>query len=368
MRYRARRAQVARVLGVWIERGKARTIPEAGDFTGNPAAIRPTASALSAGLQQCSARVCPPMLHSASETVVNAEDPFVLPLQLLTRQSLARAGGKAANLGELIRAGLPVPPGVCVTTTAYDLAAAQADLGALLEDLAAVHADDPSRQAVLAAALRARILTAPVPQPVALAVRAALATMRPDVPLAVRSSATAEDLPFASFAGQQDTFLNVVGAGAVLDALRACWASLWTDRAVAYRANNALDPRSVRLAVVLQELVNAQVAGVLFTANPLTGRRGQAVLNASPGLGEAVVSGAVDPVHFVVDTTTGAIVERRLGHHHAVPFASGRIRRQPRPARLLQRQRGPGRLPPVDAHGSAGIPADRHEPHRSLWE
>jgi hypothetical protein len=255
----------------------------------------------------------PTNFHPASETVVGAPDALVLPLQFLTRDSLPRAGGKAANLGELIRAGLPVPPGVCVTTAAYDLAAAQADLGPLLENLAAVPADQPSGQASLAGALRARILAAPVPQPVALSVRAALATMRPDTPLAVRSSATAEDLPFASFAGQQDTFLNVVGADAVLDALRACWASLWTDRAVAYRASHAVDPRSVRLAVVLQELVDAQVAGVLFTANPLTGRRRQVVLDASPGLGEAVVSGAVDPDHFVVNTTTGAVLERRLG-------------------------------------------------------
>jgi rifampicin phosphotransferase len=253
----------------------------------------------------------------------------VLPLQRLTRDSLSYCGGKAANLGELISAGLPVPPGVCVTTAAYELAAAQADLGPLLEDLAALPAGEPSGQATLAGALRARILAAPVPQPVALAVRAALATMRPDMPLAVRSSATAEDLPFASFAGQQDTFLNVVGADAVLDALRACWASLWTDRAVAYRANNAVDPRSVRLAVVLQELVDAQVAGVLFTADPLTGRRRQAVLDASPGLGEAVVSGAVNPDHFVVNTTTGAIVERRLGDKRltVVPAPGGGTRK-----------------------------------------
>jgi phosphohistidine swiveling domain-containing protein len=271
----------------------------------------------------------PTIRHRASESVViDAPDTLVLPLQLLTSDSLPRAGGKAANLGELIRAGLPVPPGLCVTTAAYDLAAAQANLGSLLEELAAVPADEPIGQATLAGALRTRILAAPVPQPVALAVRGALATLRPNTPLAVRSSATAEDLPFASFAGQQDTFLNVVGADAVLAALRACWASLWTDRAVAYRANNAVDPRGVRLAVVLQELVDARVAGVLFTANPLTGRRRQAVLDASPGLGEAVVSGAVNPDHFMVDTTTGAILERRSGDKRlvVVPAVGGGTR------------------------------------------
>src|SRR4029453_16721757 len=107
------------------------------------------------------------------------------------------------------------------------------------------------------------------------------------VPVAVRSSATAEDLPSASFAGQQDTYLNVVGVESVLDAVARCWASLWTDRAVVYRATNGIDHRSVSLAVVIQRMVDAEVAGVLFTADPVTGRRRQAVIDASPGLGEA---------------------------------------------------------------------------------
>ncbi len=131
--------------------------------------------------------------------------------------------------------------------------------------------------------------------------------------MAVRSSATAEDLPNASFAGQQDTYLHVIGAEAVLDAVRRCWASLWTDRAVVYRDHDGIDHRTVRLAVVIQRMVDAAVAGVLFTANPVTGRRRQAVIDASPGLGEAVVSGAVNPDHFVVDTESGEILERRLG-------------------------------------------------------
>jgi pyruvate,water dikinase len=131
--------------------------------------------------------------------------------------------------------------------------------------------------------------------------------------VAVRSSATAEDLPFASFAGQQDTYLNIVGEDALLDAVRRCWASLWTERAVSYRIRNHIDPHTVRLAVVVQRMIDVAVAGVLFTANPLTGRRRQAVIDASPGLGEAVVSGAVNPDHFVVNTVSGDIEERRLG-------------------------------------------------------
>jgi pyruvate,water dikinase len=144
-------------------------------------------------------------------------------------------------------------------------------------------------------------------------VAAGYARLGADAPVAVRSSATAEDLPFASFAGQQDTYLNIVGQTAVMDAVRRCWASLWTDRAVAYRATNGIDHRTVRLAVVIQRMVAASVAGVLFTANSVTGRRKEAVIDASPGLGEAVVSGAVNPDHFVVDTATGRILERRIG-------------------------------------------------------
>ena len=146
------------------------------------------------------------------------------------------------------------------------------------------------------------LLGAGVPDVLGRAIAEAYEDLGDGVPVAVRSSATAEDLPTASFAGQQDTYLNVVGAEAVLDAVRRCWASLWTDRAVSYRATNGIDPRGVRLAVVVQRMVDAAVAGVLFTANPVTGRRRQAVIDASPGLGEAVVSGAVNPDHFVVDT------------------------------------------------------------------
>src|SRR5439155_12625363 len=140
---------------------------------------------------------------------------------------------------------------------------------------------------------------------------------REAVPVAVRSSATAEDLPTASFAGQQETYLNIAGIAAVLAAVQCCWASLWTDRAVSYRARLGIDPHSVRLAVVVQRMVDARVAGVLFTANPVTGKRRQAVVDATPGLGEALVSGATNPDHFVVDTPTGAIVERRVGDRRA---------------------------------------------------
>src|SRR5918997_1101037 len=248
---------------------------------------------------------------SQVKTGKNAE--LVLPFEDLDRASLPLAGGKAANLGELTRAGLPVPPGFCVTTAAYELVAGGAGLDRLLGALAQSPAEDTERLAELAAEARDTLLAAPVPEHVAEAVGEAYRALGDGVPLAVRSSATAEDLPTASFAGQQETYLNVVGDEALIEAVRRCWASLWTDRAVSYRASNGIDPHGVRLAVAVQRMVESEVAGVLFTANPLTGKRRQAVIDASPGLGEAVVSGAVNPDHFVVDTRSGQILERRSG-------------------------------------------------------
>ncbi|MDR7081827.1 pyruvate,water dikinase [Arthrobacter ginsengisoli] len=243
---------------------------------------------------------------------------LVPALELVGAELLPDVGGKAANLGELMRAGLPVPAGFCLTTQAYRRATSPAGLDGVHADLAATAPDDLPRLAGLAAAARRLVLAADVPPDIAEAVRDAYAALGTDTPVAVRSSATAEDLPFASFAGQQDTFLNVVGLDAVLAAVRQCWASLWTDRAVSYRATHGINPSTVALAVVVQEMVDAAVAGVLFTANPVTGRRHEAVIDASPGLGEAVVSGAVNPDHFVLDSATQEILERRIGSKQVV--------------------------------------------------
>jgi pyruvate,water dikinase len=219
---------------------------------------------------------------------------LTLDLAHIDGAMLVTVGGKAANLGELTRAGLPVPPGFCVTTEAYRRVAV--GLGV----------DNPERA-------RESLRGVEIPADIADEIRDRYARLGADAPVAVRSSATAEDLPFASFAGQQDTYLNVVGADAVLDAVRRCWASLWTDRAYAYRDSNGIDHNTVELAVVVQLMVDAEVAGVLFTANPVTGRRHEAVIDANAGLGETVVSGSVNPDHFVVDTATGRILQRRLG-------------------------------------------------------
>jgi phosphohistidine swiveling domain-containing protein len=243
---------------------------------------------------------------------------LVVRLSHLDGTMLPLVGGKAANLGELITAGLPVPDGFCLTTQAYKEATGRQQEGILrqLGDLQKAlqgTADQAAELAAMAGTAREAISGIPVPPHIAAAVEHAYSALGHDVPVAVRSSATAEDLPFASFAGQQDTYLNIIGADAVLEAVRNCWASLWTDRAVAYRAALGIAPHEVALAVVIQRMVDAAAAGVMFTANPLTGRRREAVIDAAPGLGEAVVSGAVNPDHFVVDAAARRVLERKLG-------------------------------------------------------
>ena len=215
---------------------------------------------------------------------------LVVPLASLTARDIPLAGGKGANLGELIRAGFAVPDGFVITTEAFHLAARAAGIDA---------AD--------AAGAAERMRTIAMPAEVARAIRDAYGALGGRV--AVRSSATAEDLPEASFAGQQDTILDVEGEDAVLDAVRACWASLWNERAVAYRATHEIDAATLGLAVVVQRMVPARAAGVLFTADPLTGRRRRASIDAVAGLGDRLVSGAVNPEHYLVDTPSGKVLE-----------------------------------------------------------
>ena len=239
----------------------------------------------------------------------SAATPLVTSLAAVNRHSLALVGGKAANLGEMIGAGLPVPDGFCVTTAAYAQIAAAAGLDAVYGALE--QTTDSAASAALAATARTTILAVALPTPIAAAIRAAYAALGGGA-VAVRSSATAEDLPDASFAGQQDTYLNIIDDEALLLAVRRCWASLWTERAVAYRTANQIDQRAVQLAVVVQRLIPAAVAGVAFTANPLTNCHTETLIDAAPGLGEALVSGAVNPDHFVVDALTATITSRQI--------------------------------------------------------
>ena len=252
------------------------------------------------------------------------EPSLVLQLQGIRSGLLPQVGGKAANLGELVSAGFPVPNGFCLTTEAYRMAIPTGLLGTVIGQLARTDPGDLAAISELARQARGLVLDVGLPPAVEDALRRGyleLSGERGDgggTAVAVRSSATAEDLPFASFAGQQDTFLNVVGLESLLLAVRKCWASLWTERAVTYRTSNRIDHAAVTLAVVVQKMVDARAAGVLFTANPVTGKRNEAVIDASPGLGEAVVSGAVNPDHFVVDSLAGRILEQTLGDKRLV--------------------------------------------------
>lgn len=217
------------------------------------------------------------------------------PVILLSdpRASLAlTGGGKAANLARLVQAGFRVPNGFVVTTDVYDLAVHSLGLATDLTELAG----DPDG----AARVRTRLEQIDLAAPVRAAITAAYAELGSPA-VAVRSSATAEDLPGAAFAGQQETFLDVVGEEALVQAVGSCWASLWSDRAISYRSRQPGDDQLPSIAVVVQTMVPADTAGVTFTANPVTGDRGQLVINAASGLGEAVVSGSVTPEQFVLD-------------------------------------------------------------------
>ena len=225
---------------------------------------------------------------------------------------LNTVGGKGMSLARLARAGLPVPDGFHINTAAYrHFVQANGLQSGIVTAMAGVDVTRPATAEAAAATIRQLFAAATIPADLADAISAAYAALPTmDQAVAVRSSATAEDLPEASFAGQQETFLNVSGAPAVLAATQKCWASLWTARAISYRARQGIGVADVALAVIVQELVPAEAAGVLFTANPLNGQRDEAVINAAWGLGEAVVSGAVTPDSIVVDKIAGRILSR----------------------------------------------------------
>ncbi|MBN1246143.1 MAG: phosphoenolpyruvate synthase [Anaerolineae bacterium] len=223
--------------------------------------------------------------------------------------TLGVAGGKGAALVRLTAAGLPVPGGFIVTTEAYRAFVAAHNLQAPINRALASVGNDRRASALEAAAdeIGERFLAGEIPAPIEAAIAEAYGGLGERAPVAVRSSATAEDLPDLSFAGQQDTYLNIQGIDAVVGAVRRCWASLWTARAIDYRLHHAVPQGAVALAVVVQHLVPAEVAGIMFTANPMTGARDEVVINAAWGLGEAIVSGSVSPDTIVVDKATGAV-------------------------------------------------------------
>ncbi|WP_405009211.1 rifamycin-inactivating phosphotransferase [Kitasatospora sp. NBC_01539] len=268
-------------------------------------------------------------------------EPYVRDLREVDGTQVAVVGGKAASLGRLARIeGVSVPGGFCVTTDAFRRIMAEAP--AIDDQLDRLSRADPhDREAIrtLSARIRRTVEGIAVPDDLAAAITRALAGFGAEAAYAVRSSATAEDLPTASFAGQQDTYLNVVGPAAVLRHVSRCWASLFTERAVIYRRRNGIDHRTVRMAVVVQRMVLPQASGILFTADPVTGNRKVATVDAGFGLGEALVSGLVNPDVFTVrdgEVTARAIAAKQRAVH-ALPAGGTQVvavdaRRQEEPA------------------------------------
>jgi len=253
--------------------------------------------------------------------------PLVLPLDD-TSATLEQVGGKGASLARMAAAGLPVPPGFHITTAAYRRFVIENGLQEqILALVSAVPADQPAALEEASRQIGELFARSVMPDDIAAAIRQAYKEFPAinkesptinreatggDLPVAVRSSATAEDLPEMSFAGQQETYLNMRGEVMVLQAVKRCWASLWTARAIGYRARQGISQEDVSLAVVVQELVPADAAGILFTANPLTGTRDEVMINAASGLGEAIVGGQVTPDTVVVEKVSGAITKQEI--------------------------------------------------------
>jgi len=247
---------------------------------------------------------------------------YVLGFQQIDQTQVETVGGKGAHLGELSRIeGLRVPAGFCVTTNAFQrIMAAAPSIDDQLDQLSHLKPDDREAIRALSAEIRRTIEEIAVPDDLAAAITGPLAQLGEQAAYAVRSSATAEDSPTSSFAGQQDTYLNVVGPAAILQHVRRCWASLFTERAVTYRLRNGLDHRKVQMAVVVQQMVFPQAAGILFTADPVTGNRKVASVEASFGLGEALISGLVNPDTYTV--RNAEIVARTIGTKQRAIYAA----------------------------------------------
>src|SRR5687767_8532782 len=237
---------------------------------------------------------------------------FVFVFEEIDRTNLMLVGGKGANLGELSRLeGIRVPDGFCISTEAYKRIIGETpSISELLDRLSLLKAKDRHKISALSGEIRRVIEGITIPQDITEEITLHLSRLGEKDAYAVRSSATAEDLPTASFAGQQDTYLNIIGKEDILKHISKCWASLFTDRAVIYRLQNGFDHRKAHLAVVVQKMVFPQAAGILFTADPVTSNRKVLSIDASFGLGEAMVSGLVNADNYKV--RDGEIVDKKV--------------------------------------------------------
>ena len=237
---------------------------------------------------------------------------YVLSFQDINRTKLSLVGGKGANLGELVRIdGVHVPDGFCISTKAYkEIIEGTPVINELIDQSSLLKMEERSAISGLSAAIRKAIEAVTIPAAISDEVTQLLAGLGEGNAYAIRSSATAEDLPTASFAGQQDTYLNVIGKDEILKHISQCWASLFTPRAVIYRIQNGFDHRKVYLSVVVQKMVFPQVAGIMFTADPVSGNRKVVSIDASYGLGEALVAGLVNADVYKV--RGGEVIDKKI--------------------------------------------------------
>jgi pyruvate, water dikinase len=251
---------------------------------------------------------------------LSKETELVLWFESLRNTDVAIVGGKNASLGEMINAKLPVPPGFAVTAHSYERYIQEKKIAENIYKIindTVTNPNDPKQYDTASKKIRELIEKTPMPKDIETAIRASYAQLNKrlnlkDTFVAVRSSATAEDLPDASFAGQQETYLNVKGADDLIDKVVKCWSSLFTPRAIFYRNEKGFPHEKVFISVGVQKMVNSRAAGVMFTINPVTGNRDEIVIEGNFGLGETVVSGAVNPDDFVVDKASMQVKERRI--------------------------------------------------------
>jgi pyruvate,water dikinase len=242
--------------------------------------------------------------------------PYILFFKDISKHDIPAVGGKGANLGEMTQASFPVPPGFAVTVAAYDRFLEENGLLQEISDiLKDVDVDDSENLESAGRRIRQKILRGKIPQDIVTEVARSykkISGLFGQLYVAVRSSATAEDLPGMSFAGQQATFLNVRGESNLLVNIRECWASLFTERAIFYRQQQHIPHDKVKISVIVQKMVQSEVSGVMFTVNPVTNDKEQVIIEAVWGLGEMMVQGSVVPDHYVVQKDTFSILSKEV--------------------------------------------------------
>jgi pyruvate,water dikinase len=236
-------------------------------------------------------------------------DRYCVWFDELTRDDVPLAGGKGANLGDMVQAGLPIPPGYVITAPAYRRVLEQAELETKIDDLLLdLDRSVCDQLQTVEPLIRDLFVDAPIPEEMRASILEYYHQLGKDVSVAVRSSATAEDLAGASFAGQQETMLNVAGEEKLIEAVRRCWSSLFTAQAIFYRSQRGFDETPVSMAVVVQKMVDSEKSGVSFTVDPVLRNHYQMVIEGVWGLGEGVVSGQITPDHYKLDRETYEIV------------------------------------------------------------